>query len=384
MDYLYCGNALNVLKTFPDESVDCVITSPPYWSLRDYGIKPVIWDEKEDCPHEFHLQKRKAISDEKIRWVHRQNGVDLKAGKITNPQAVLKSTASKDHTVRDGFCIHCSAWKGTLGQEPDFYLYVKHLCDVFDEIKRVLKKDGTCFVNLGDTYGGSLRGWGARKPSKTGFQKPAGLDPRYVKGAQATAKLMPKCLLQLPSRFALEMVHRGWILRNEIIWHKPNAMPSSAKDRFTVDFEKVFFFVKRKKYAFNPLFEKSIWAEKDPRSQIPGGRKSGGKSLTGIYAMQRVSFGNGNRRNKRCVWTVPTKPFSGAHFATFPEKLVEPLMEAGCPENGIALDPFMGAGTVAVVAKKMNRHFIGIEMNPDYINIARKRISDTCRTNSKA
>lgn len=167
----------------------------------------------------------------------------------------------------------------------------------------------------------------------------------------------------------------GFILRNTIIWHKPNQMPSSAKDRFTVDFEKIFFFVKQPTdYYFEQQLEKSIWAEYDKRSEVKGGVKSNGKSATGKYATSKVAYTEGGMRNVRTVWSINTEPFPEAHFATYPEKLVKRMIEAGCPENGLVLDPFMGAGTTAVVAKKLNRNYTGFELNPKYKLIAENRL----------
>ena len=178
------GDALQRLKELPDESVNCVVTSPPYWALRDYGDK------------------------------------------------------------------------NQLGLEPDFNEYIRKLCDIFDEVWRVLRKDGTCWVNLGDTYGGSNQGYGTTKRNtNTGFQDTRDGFYAASKNKPPMANMMHKSLIMIPSRFAIEMTDRGWILRNEIIWYKPNCMPSSVRDRFTVDFEKVFFFTKSKKYWFEQQYE---------------------------------------------------------------------------------------------------------------------------------
>lgn len=253
------GDALNMLKSLPDESIDSVITSPPYWALRDYGVE------------------------------------------------------------------------GQLGLEHSFQEYINKLCDIFDEIKRVLKKEGTCFVNIGDTYGGTN-------------DKGSYRDPKYKNGRNGQAKAMnrsavAKSLCQIPSRFAIEMTNRGWILRNKIIWHKPNAMPSSVKDRFTVDYEEVFFFVKNKKYFFEQQLEKAIWGNKDPRAGLGRlhyrGKREGQKG-TGQENFVSVR----EKRNVRAVWTIPTKSFKEAHFATFPEALIVPMVQAGCPQGGGNPRPF--------------------------------------------
>ena len=268
---IYHGNCLDVLKTFPDNCIDCCITSPPYWGLRDYE--------------------------------HEQQ----------------------------------------LGNETHFNDFIENLCNIFDEVKRVLKNEGTCFINLGDTYGtGSGGGNGAGSKQKTNVGSLFRRD--NLKG-------FDKCLLMIPERFAIEMLNRKWILRNEIIWHKPNQMPASVTDRFTVDFEKIFFFTKKPNYFFEQQLEKSIWAEFDKRSQIKGGRKSNGKTATGKYATNKVAYTEGGMRNVRTVWSINTKPCFDGHFATYPQRLVERMIKAGCPENGIVLDPFFGSGTTGIYAR---------------------------------
>lgn len=343
---IYLGNTLDVLKTFPDESINCCVTSPPYWALRDYGTDGVIWDGEPDCEHEWEeidvLRKAtpgdKPSPNSKVA-IHRTNN-ENRPGKPTN------------------FCNKCGAWKGQLGLEPDFNLYIKHLCDIFDEVKRVLRKDGTCWVNLGDTYrGNNSRG---SNGGRAGFgNEREGVFVRFES----------KNLCNIPARFSIEMQNRGWIMRNKIIWHKPNCMPSSVTDRFTVDFEEIFFFTKNKKYWFEQQFEDL---------QIPNrpqGDYVGGKKYQGITCGDKSIYKkNENGRNKRTVWKIPTQPFPEAHFAVFPEKLVETPIKAGCPKDGIVLDPFMGSGTVALKALKENRNFIGIEINPDYIDMAYNRI----------
>lgn len=311
MNEIICGNSLSVLRGLADESVDCVITSPPYWGLRDYGVD------------------------------------------------------------------------GQLGLEPHFNEYISKLIAIFDEVKRVLKSEGTCWVNLGDTYSGNKEGKTDAKVS--GYLK------ETTTRLHKKAVIREKCLCQIPSRFAIAMTDRGWILRNRIIWNKPNAMPDSVNDRFTVDFEDIFFFVKSKKYYFEQQLEKSIWGDKDARAI--NGPSSGGKAKSGNYAINKggafrkqdkinkpTYTGFNNRyqpvvmRNCRTVWVVSTKPYSGAHFATYPETLVEKMILPGCPKGGIILDPFFGAGTTGVVAKKLGRNYLGIELNKSYCEIARKRI----------
>jgi len=425
------GHALNVLKTLPDESVNCCLTSPPYWGLRDYGIEPVIWDGDKDCKH---------------IWGNTLKGKQTGRNDTNDPTSTNFGGWSNwdggKNDEKGQFCQKCGAWRGSLGLEPTFELYIKHLCNIFDEIKRALRKDGTCWVNLGDSYnshtfGKSKLGGGLQKNL---VQKNEAF-PRYRKPPK---NLGDKSLCLIPQRFAIEMVNRGWILRNIIIWHKPNCMPSSAKDRFTVDFEYVYFFTKSNKAQFwtnsktgecvskKPLGTKGIkgkdweWQKKESSWQRPSRDEtfklpSRKKSTYAKEGYKKVSLWTGhdywfeqqfephltinefnkrdmlkrklndsnkqyskhshgpqdygiNGRNKRAVWTIPTQPFPEAHFAVYPKKLIEPMIKAGCPKGGIVLDPFMGAGTTAVVAKKLGRNYMGIEIKQEYIDMANKRI----------
>ena len=445
------GHALNILPKLPAESVNCVVTSPPYWNLRDYSVE------------------------------------------------------------------------GQLGLEKTFEEYITKLCDIFDKIKRVLRKDGTCFVNIGDSYGGSGNASGHKEDTRNlGYKT---LEMGATQGNQKTTSQYAKSLLDIPYRFSIEMINRGWIKRNTIIWHKPNCMPASADDRFTIDFEYVFFFTKNNKTLFwtnektlecvdkKPLGIKGIEG-KDwewipcPRCQGTGGEtkidekdaeqmgspraryhriikqeeckrcKGLGKVKSSLwtghdYWFEQVfeenttpnykivgengtandtSWNNNpkghlgnypNGRNKRTVWTIPTQPFPEAHFAVYPEGLIEIPIKAGCPEfickkcgkarvkilepteeykkllgkswhphkhdaergmsetpdkktsctaeynfkgytdcgcgekfeSGIVLDPFMGAGTTALVALKQRKRFIGIEIKQEYIDMAKRRIA---------
>jgi len=219
-------DVMKALKQLPDGSVDMQITSPPYWGLRDYGEgTEVIWDGDENCEHEWDIIK------------HPPKGGKTKPENMPKVGSNLKEQTD-GISVRFGYktniCQKCGAWKGQLGLEPTFDLYIKHLCDIFDEVKRVLKKDGTCWINLGDTYarGGNQE----ERFDKKSYGGKATQHDTTILGRGITKELPSKCLVMIPQRFAIEMVNRGWILRNVIIWHKPNCMPSSVKDRFTVDF----------------------------------------------------------------------------------------------------------------------------------------------------
>jgi len=316
MNKIITGHALDVLKTFPESSVNMCITSPPYWGLRDYQTKPAKWND---------------------------------------------------------------GWSGELGAEPDFKQYINHLCDIFDEVKRVLSDDGTCWVNMGDTYGGSGLGlsYGIKTKGKNSIL-PNNLD--YLPKVAHSRGKYEKSLLLIPFRFAIEMMNRGWTVRNVIIWHKTNVTPCSAKDRFTVDFEYLFFFSKKKKYYFEQQLEPIKQSTYDRCKTGCGINK--GANYQGLnkenfeHLQQRILDGTIKGRNKRTVWSMASSSYHGAHFATYPLKLIESPIKAGCSEGGIVLDPFIGSGTTAVVAEKFNRNWLGIELNPEYVKLAEQRINE--------
>jgi len=322
---IICGAMPKATKVFPDGYFNCSISSPPYWALRDYGLPPSIWDGDINCKHKFSITAppRRSRSEDDVE----------------NPNTIQASSmASSYNATNSQFCSKCNAWFGNLGLEPNFELYIKHLCDIYDEVKRILRDDGTCWVNLGDTYAGSptgsLGGIFADRPSKIACME----QMEYRKKNPANyGVIQNKSLCLIPQRFAIEMVNRGWILRNVIIWKKPNPMPSSAKDRFTVDFEYVYFFVKSKKYWFEQQYE----PHKEPWRSTGRIESSGPKAIEQIEKNINQGFGLAGKipreynplgRHKRTVWTIPTQSFPEAHFATFPEKLVEPMIKAGCPE----------------------------------------------------
>jgi len=332
--------------------------------------------------------------------------------------------------------------EGQLGLESNVEEYMARLCGIFDEIRRVLKPSGTCWVNLADSFasksGMRNNGFNQRWHGiKYASQKQAATDK--ARPVRSNAHVAEKSLCLIPFRFAIEMVNHHWIARNVIIWQKPNCMPSSAKDRFTIDFEFLFFFTKSQKYFFEPQFE--------PHSEVTKRRvhnfvKNGERfdperhkhhSRSGqipYQVLERIAR-NGLHplgRNKRCVWSIPTQGFLGAHYATYPEALCEIPIRAGCPEAvcikcgkprktaiqavgtlqhskrssstpvggyagcecdapwtpAIVLDPFLGAGTTALVALKLKRHFIGIELNPEYIEIAQQRLAAFRRENARS
>lgn len=302
-----CGDTLALLKRFPSESVDCVVTSPPYWAMRDYGVE------------------------------------------------------------------------GQIGLESDFEDYLTKLDAIFNEVRRILKPEGTCWVNLGDTYSSPLKGSGNGKPRINLVDKITNRAAFHTLRTQTA--LPPKALCLIPSRFAIRMLESGWILRNEIIWHKPNVTPQSMSDRFTMDFEKIFFFVKSRKYYFSQQFESLRRPDRLSKPlRNPDNIHKYENNDSFFSVINPKTYENSRKRilsrgrNMRAVWTVATRAYRGKHFASFPPQIIETPIKAGCPEEGIVLDPFMGSGTTALVAKQLGRNFVGIELNPEYIELAKQRL----------
>lgn len=318
----------NVLDTpwpLEDNSIDCCVTSPPYWGLRDYNNSNQIGLEK--TPEE----------------------------------------------------------------------YVSKLVMVFSQVYRVLKTSGTLWLNLGDSYAHNGAAYHDGKSTLIGRKQgeEMGQAKRFVKKG---SELKPKDLVGIPWMVAFALRSAGWYLRQDIIWAKPNPMPESVKDRCTKAHEYIFMFSKNQKYYYdadaikvpgkNPLDDirrirtATINGKSTPTDlnngirkadkQIGHSRRHNGfnERWDKMTTEEQMSFG----ANKRSVWTVSTKPFPEAHFATYPEELITPCILAGCPKDGIVLDPFMGAGTTALVALSQGRKFIGFELNPDYIEIANKRL----------
>ncbi len=320
------GDVRDKLAELPDESVHCVVTSPPYFGLRDYGVE------------------------------------------------------------------------GQIGLEATPGAFVEVMVGVFREVRRVLRKDGTLWLNLGDSYAGSGRGiWnvpdevktaaGIKETYRPSVKPTAGLHESAVASGAIDRKwvkppmgLKPKDLIGIPWRVAFALQADGWYLRQDIIWSKPNPMPESVTDRCTKAHEYLFLLSKGPRYHYDAaaIAEDAIYSGiagmdgsgfKDPQSF------NGKHRDAGMFGARTAVEGLDNgKRNRRSVWTVATAPFADAHFATFPPALIEPCILAGCPAGGTVLDPFGGAGTTGLVADRLGRNAILIELNPEYAEIARKRI----------
>lgn len=312
---LHHGDSLNILRTLPDESVNCCVTSPPYFGLRDYGVK------------------------------------------------------------------------GQIGAEASPAEFVERLRALFGEVQRVLADDGTLWVNLGDSYYSGRGNPGVnsvddKQSARRGFTRVVD------KPGQSWAK--PKDLLGIPWRVAFALQDDGWTLRNSIIWHKPNAMPESVTDRLSCAHENLFLFTKSRRYWFdvdpirreyaetsvvraNYAFKAGAEEGTNGRSNGPlrssrGAGKADGTNL-GVTG-KRHTAGNPKGANPGDVWTIPTSPFPGSHFAVFPPALAERCVVAGCKPGGVVLDPFSGSGTTGMVAARNGRKYVGIDLNADYLDLS--------------
>jgi len=301
------GNVLDRMKDLPDRSIQCVVTSPPYWGLRDYGVKKQLGLEK--TPEE----------------------------------------------------------------------YVENMVKVFREVKRVLKKDGTCFLNLGDSYAGSTGQTGGKGLNT--YQKEANATNSMMKPSKING-LKPKDLCMIPARVAIALQSDGWWLRQDIIWHKPNPMPESVQDRCTKSHEFIFLLTKSAKYYYDnnairePVSDVSLKRAEYGWDCDRPSTKNASMNGEGIHTKKMGNrFVNPDGRNKRSVWTITTKPYKDAHFAVFPPTIPELCIKAGSKEGDTVLDPFFGSGTTGWVAQRLGRQWIGIELNAEYIKIAEKRFA---------
>jgi len=267
---------------------------------------------------------------------------------------------------------------GQMGLEPTPDEFVSELVNVFREVRRVLRDDGTLWLNLGDSYAGSGKGRNGDGSPNVDLQSKQATSAGTIIGnliKSKTPDCKPKDLIGIPWRVAFALQADGWYLRQDIIWHKPNPMPESVTDRCTKAHEYIFLLSKSPKYYFDheaikePVAASSIIRLTQPNISAQVGSNRVPFKTNGTMK----AVGNTEMRNKRSVWTVTTKPFKGAHFATFPQDLIEPCILAGCPEGGTVLDPFGGAGTTGLVAKRNNRNAILIELNSEYVEIIKNR-----------
>lgn len=299
-DTIYNDDCLPFLHGIPDDSIDCCITSPPYFALRDYGTQ------------------------------------------------------------------------GQIGLEDSPEEYIAHLCAVFAQVLRVLKPEGTCWINMGDTYNG-YRGNACRSNNETPYAHARHQAARPPLHGLDSKSAKNKDLLGIPWMLAFALRDMGFYLRQDIIWQKPNPVPESVIDRCTKSHEYIFLLTKSARYYFDADSIREPAVSDNRAHRIHHRRIENGTYRTNYcdYTIPQTTT-----RNKRDVWTVPVRPSKGCHFATFPEELIAPCVLAGCPEGGVILDPFIGTGTTAIVAHRYNRHFIGCEINPEYYAFASHRIRE--------
>lgn len=409
------GNAVHVLPALPAESVHCVVTSPPYWGLRDYSLEPQVWGGLAGCVHEWKVRRR----------IHR--GGASGGGAATNGRDQSARNAVKDRDA-GAFCGRCDAWRGHLGLEPTPELYLEHMVGLFREVRRVLRKDGTLWLNMGDSYTDSGRG--ADTGSTLQGSRRNQRESRIARdsGRRAT-NLRPKNLLMMPARLALALQADDWWLRAEIVWSKPNPMPESVTDRPTRAHEYIYLFARSERY----FYDAAAIAEPAAEATLVRIAQATVEQQQGDVELQR---------NARTVWDISTQPYPEAHFATFPAELARRCIVAGssprtcehcgapwkrivvatggtigrawndhqddlqqgnraerrakgneggyrreergwkptcrCEQEGtgrsVVLDPFGGSGTTAQVATGNGRDAIYIDLNPEYLDLARQRI----------
>jgi len=353
---IYHGNALSILRLMESESVQCCVTSPAYWGLRDYGVEPSIWDGDSECVHEWG-----DCSIKKYAPKRDHNGA--KEFGDTRGQEPCRQ-GFETNLIQGQFCQKCGAWCGCYGLEPTPELYVEHTVQIFHEVKRVLKDDGTLWLNLGDSYATHA----SKRSGQFGNGIKSGFDDVFTKRKTPAHEigLKEKDLVGIPWRVAFALQSDGWYLRSDIIWHKPNPMPESVTDRPTKSHEYVFLMSKSRKYYYD------AGAVAEPSIYAPGcgwddaGHEIAVKTANVINPAFRAIK---ETRNKRTVWTVATKPYKEAHFATFPPDLIIHCIKAGSRKGDMVLDPFGGSMTTAYVAKELNRKAIMIELNAEYIDM---------------
>jgi len=356
IDSIIQGHVLQALDAFPSNSVDLVVTSPPYYGKRFYNTQPQIWGEDKLCNHKWKWDIRK-VRHGKSEWsTIRHKGADKHTEQVQE--------------VKYATCEHCKAWLGELGQEPKYEMFIENLFQIFMEIGRILKPKGQLWINLGDTYYGS-GGWGKHKLTGKGDTLTKRSKQTRFQTILSGKDYKHKCLMLIPTRLAEKLIDDGgFYLRNLNIWHSTNRMPESCKDRFTNRYEFFMFFTKQKKYYSN------LDSVKVPSKTYPIDKRSQkGKRIQYEGKSQKTSEWMPSPELVNCgdVWTFPSASYGDQHFATYPEALIERPIKFGCPKNGIVLDPFLGSGTTAIVAKKHGRRFIGIELNSEYVEQARAR-----------
>lgn len=354
---IYNESNLATLARLPDNSINCVVTSPPYYGMRNYGTEPQVWGGDPACDHQWSRLIRPP----------RGGKGSLTANVGSNK---LDKMNGRDGETYSDECKLCNAWLGELGQEPNVLMFIDNLITIFHEIYRVLTPDGTCWVNLDDSYnsGGNVRSG----PDQTKALHNTTVNRSkvgYVKNSTSNQPVRRKSMFNVPQRFAIAMTDQiGFIQRNACIWQKDSVSPESVKDRLTHEYEMFYLFVKEPKYFFVQQLE--------PYQGIA--QKRSEKKLEHhdqlAVPYNRAGDGSPDGRNMRDVLRINTDPSNIEHYATYPKRLAELPIKAGCPEGGIVYDPFTGSGTTPLTAYRLNRRFIGSELQTAYFMIATGRL----------
>ena len=354
MNKIEFGDCREIMRKWASQGVKAqtCITSPPYYGLRDYGTGKWIGGD-ENCSH-----KRDSKYSDKTITGHANK--DLTVG-----DAIYKSVCPRCGAIRED---------RQLGLEETPEEYIKAMVEVFRCVWDVLEDDGTLWLNIGDSYYNYRPGKGQALVKQTVANNNQDLPQTCARRGNKLDGLKEKDLIGIPWMLAFALRADGWYLRQDIIWHKPNPMPESVGDRCTKSHEYIFLLSKSRKYHFDHVAikepVKEDWGTRDRTNGKYHNEGTGLQPHSGLEKSYEMA-------NKRSVWTVNTKPYSGAHFAVFPTELIEPCILAGAPVGAVVLDPFMGSGTTAQVAQDLGRQYIGCELNPEYGKLQKKRTAQT-------
>lgn len=348
------GDCREKLRSLDAGSIHTCVTSPPYFGLRDYGTAE--WEGGSlTCDHVRLKGRDKSTID----------GGHYQSREIY-----------KEH------CAKCGATRNDsqIGLEQTPAEFIAAMVDVFREVKRVLRDDGTVWLNLGDSYYNYRPGRGQALAKQSSAKTIQDMPQTCARRGNKLEGLKDKDLIGIPWKVAFALQEDGWYLRQDIVWHKPNPMPESVGDRCTKAHEYIFLLTKQPRYYFDDdAIREPIESDKgNAKTFRGGGSYTQGNSFNNSAIKERDSTGNAESedglRKKRSVWSVSTRGYEGAHFATYPPELIEPCIKAGYPAGGTVLDPFFGSGTTGLVADRLGRNCVGVELNPKYAELARRRI----------
>ena len=358
MNKVYFGECRESMRQMAKDGikVQSCITSPPYYGLRDYGTATWIGGD-ESCTHESAKINPTNVGGFTGERLRKQNGSETK-----------KYLSFKNN------CLDCGAIKhdNQIGNEQTPQEFIDNLVEVFACVWDILADDGTLWVNLGDSYYNYRPGKGQSLNKQTVSNTNQDLPQTCARRGNKLNEYKEKDLMGMPWRLAFALQDFGWYLRQDIIWHKPNPMPESVKDRCTKSHEYIFLLSKKPHYYFdNEAIKEEAHTTDDTNRDRDNGRLN---NTPGRTRMAGLTTNHYETKNKRDVWTVATKPYSGAHFAVYPEELIEPCVLASTKTGDIILDPFFGSGTTGAVAQKLGRKWIGCELNKEYESLQNQRL----------